>query len=1295
MTGKWLREMRWVPGRNRKPLSPLRARPCVEALEERWVPATFTVENLNDSGTGSLRQAILDANSSSGADDIVFQTGLTGTISLTSGEMTITENVTITGNGAVNSVIDAQQASRIFAIADTGSDVTLTGLTLSNGKSDVSPTNFGGAVSSLSIGRLTVNQCVLSGNSATGVGGAIYVLQGALAVNQSNLNNNSAFTAGGAIYVETGGVLDVTDSILSGNSAIGAGGAISANDLAVVRSTLSNNSAAAGGAIFAGSGTTTISQSTFFDNSATTSGGAIFAGSGTTTISQSTFFNNDARDGGAIYGANGGVTVLQSTVFTNRASSGGGGIFSDSAPLTIRNSIIAGNFSAVPDVRPSPDAGDAFVVEFSLIEKNTGTGLTATGSTTPDANGNLIGDSNGISPFLGPLQDNGGPTMTMALLPGSPALNRGNNTIAAGLTTDQRGEPFLRVFDGTVDLGAYEAQSLTLVVDTNVDEDDGDYSAGDLSLREAIRLTSASPGADTITFASSTNGTDFDLTLGLMSITDTLTITGNGATETVLDAQQVSKIFEVTHPQGMPVDLTVRTLSLVNGMSATGPSAIAGLTFGSITVSDSVLSGNVGGAINNRGPVNVTRSTLSANSGNAIVASGAITVTESTLSGNTGGTLGGAVSGSAEIIVTQSTLTGNSAFQGGAIHGTSGPITVIQSTITGNTATGLFGVFPAVGGGIYSQSAPVMIRNSIVAGNADNGTAPDVQPSPDSGDAFVVVFSLIGKNTGTGLTATGATTPDVNGNLIGDAAGIDPMLTALADNGGPTQTMALVAGSSAFNRGSNTIAAGFTFDQRGASFARVLDGTVDMGAFESPPLAELQVTKTGAATVISGQDLTYTITVTNAGPSDAQRVSVNDTLPAGATFVSLSQDSGPSFNLITPAVGSGGTVSLAVSSLASGASATFTLVVNVGSSVTGTLTNTATGTTTTTDTNPGNDSATATTSVVQTLNGVLTVSQGPGGTGVVRIFNGDGSLRTEFSAFPGFQGGVRIGTDDVNGDGIPDIIAGAGPGSVGGHVKVFDGNTGVEIRSFFAFEGFTGGVFVAGGDLNNDGFAEIIVGAGAGAPGGHVKVFDGQTNTLLASFFAFDSGFFGGVTVAAADFNLDGVADVVVGAGPGAGPHVKVMDGTRLNQVQASGQIADSALMASFFAYRLDFAGGVYVSAGGDFNNDGVPDLMTGAGPGAGPHVRVIDGSRMTQTNPDGQISDPATLDSFFAFDPAFRGGVRVGAADIDLDGEEEIMVGAGPGADPHVRLFKRSGLTEVLGFDAFGLGFPGGVFVE
>src|SRR5262249_32792237 len=152
-----------------------------------------------------------------------------------------------------------------------------------------------------------------------------------------------------------------------------------------------------------------------------------------------------------------------------------------------------------------------------------------------------------------------------------------------------------------------------------------------------------------------------------------------------------------------------------------------------------------------------------------------------------------------------------------------------------------------------------------------------------------------------------------------------------------------------------------------------------------------------------------------------------------------------------------------------------------------------------------------------------------------------------------------------------------------------------------------------------------------------------------------------------ADVNGDGRADLLVGAGPGAGPHVEVIDATRLHEVLPNGVIAGSAVLGSFFAFGPSFRGGVTV-AGGDVNEDGRADLIVGAGPGAGPHLLVIDSTRMTQVLLDGEIAGAAVLASFFAYGVSFQGGLSVGAADINGDGRADVLTGAGAGAGPHTQ---------------------------
>jgi hypothetical protein len=313
--------------------------------------------------------------------------------------------------------------------------------------------------------------------------------------------------------------------------------------------------------------------------------------------------------------------------------------------------------------------------------------------------------------------------------------------------------------------------------------------------------------------------------------------------------------------------------------------------------------------------------------------------------------------------------------------------------------------------------------------------------------------------------------------------------------------------------------------------------------------------------------------------------------------------------------------------------------------------------------------------------GIQVVGADAGGGPHVRVFDaGTGVEKFSFFAYdPDFTGGVRVAAGDVTGDGVADIITGAGPGG-GPHVRVFDGVTGAQVAppigSFFAFAPtFTGGVNVASGDVNADGFDDVIVGADAGG-GPHVKVFSARDGTLLTEFFAFDPGFTGGVRVAAADFDLDGSADIVVVAGPGGGPHVRVFDEFGIPFVPTSAVM----LSNSFFAYSAGFTGGVYVAAG-DVNGDQIPDIVAGAGAGGGPHVIAFSGA------------NGSPIASFFAYAPDFEGGVRVATADVNEDGRLEILTGAGPGGGPHVRFFDGVTLAELVnGIFAFNPAFTGGV---
>jgi len=275
----------------------------------------------------------------------------------------------------------------------------------------------------------------------------------------------------------------------------------------------------------------------------------------------------------------------------------------------------------------------------------------------------------------------------------------------------------------------------------------------------------------------------------------------------------------------------------------------------------------------------------------------------------------------------------------------------------------------------------------------------------------------------------------------------------------------------------------------------------------------------------------------------------------------------------------------------------------------------------------------------------------------------------EIDTDPGDGGGQDVGTIKyvATGDSDPNGSA-LGNGFNGTVVNLQDSGTNFTSGSITPFSNFNGEVHVAWADFNNDGNADLLAGAGPGG-GPHVKVLDGVTGAELASFFAFDPAFRGGVFVDAADFNNDGRVDIVVGAGPGGGPHVKVFDGVTRQEIR------------SFFAYDPAFSGGVSVAAA-DLDQNGVVEIVTGAGPGGAPHVRVFNSASL-------QI-----VKEFMAYALDFRGGVYVAAGDFNGNSIPDIVTGAGAGGGPHVRIFNYNTLEVVEETMAYDTVFAGGVRV-
>jgi len=385
---------------------------------------------------------------------------------------------------------------------------------------------------------------------------------------------------------------------------------------------------------------------------------------------------------------------------------------------------------------------------------------------------------------------------------------------------------------------------LGLTVDTLIDEADGNIDDGDVSLRDA--MAAAAPG-ETIDFDASLDGGTVLLTLGELAITRPLAIDASALTgDLTIDASgndptpdqdngDGSRVFNIDDGNGNRVlEVAIRGVTLTGGDVSGEGGAI--LARENLMVANSTITGNSasgGAGVRAFREVTVIDSTISGNSATKSgggISGSTVTVTDSTISGNSARGSGGGISGSA-VTVTNSTISGNSADDNaGGILG--GSLTVTNSTISGNSAK-------RSDGGISAGSGLVSIDTSIVAGNSDDGSAPDLRRGTGR---LTVRYSLIGDNTRTGLAEAPVGMPDVNGNLIGGPTDgiIDPLLAPLADNGGPTETYALMVGSPAINAGDPAAMAGVgdvpLFDQRGAPFGRVAGGRIDMGAHERQDL---------------------------------------------------------------------------------------------------------------------------------------------------------------------------------------------------------------------------------------------------------------------------------------------------------------------------------------------------------------------------------------------------------------------------------------------------------------------------
>ncbi len=764
--------------------------PAVMALEGRALLSTLTVTNTDDSGAGSLRAAVAQANADGGDDTIVFSSlfNTPQTITLTGGtlELTDTAATTITGPGANMLTISGNTASGVFQVE--GGSAALSGLTVTKGRADrgAGVLNQGGTLSLTSVtvsgnvaldegggvdtqfnGTSTLMNCTISGNSATNDagGGVANLYNGSASLSGCTVSGNSAPTGGGVANLN--GTLTMTTCTVSGNSATVTGGGLVNNGatFSVITCTVSANSAPTGdgGGLANLSGNLALTNSSITGNSAQLGGGLNNSG-GTTTLSGCTVSGNKAATGAGLAAGGGTLSLVNATVSGNTATGQGGGLYVERGTATLTNDTVSANSAATGGGLIS-SGSTAIVMLTNTIVAGQTTGGDIAGKYT--GSNNLIGGN----PLLAPLFDFGGPTLTMPPLPASPAIGMG--TTGPGVPTmDQRG--FAR--GASVDIGAFQTQGAASM-EVNVTTDGPGSGLGQLDLRQAINLANAQPGDNTVSFDPSVFGTTpqtITLTQGQIGLgsAGSPTVAGPGPKLLTINGNNASRVF-----------LLSGTRATLSGLTITGGTAQWG-----------------GGVANYSGTLSMTGCFISGNTttgsdtyegrGGGLLNSGTMTLTDCTISGNSShfsaagllNELGGTLA------LTNCTVSGNAAYQGGGMANY-GNASLINCTVVSNSATG-YDPRAGHGGGILSYSS-LNVLNTIVAGNR-NG---DIQGS------YSGTHNLVGGN---------------------------PMLTPMGDFGGPTSTIAPLPGSPAIGGGETGPGVPAT-DQRG--FAR--GASIDIGAFQT------------------------------------------------------------------------------------------------------------------------------------------------------------------------------------------------------------------------------------------------------------------------------------------------------------------------------------------------------------------------------------------------------------------------------------------------------------------------------
>jgi len=302
-----------------------------------------------------------------------------------------------------------------------------------------------------------------------------------------------------------------------------------------------------------------------------------------------------------------------------------------------------------------------------------------------------------------------------------------------------------------------------------------------------------------------------------------------------------------------------------------------------------------------------------------------------------------------------------------------------------------------------------------------------------------------------------------------------------------------------------------------------------------------------------------------------------------------------------------------------------------------------------------------------------------GGGPEVRVLSTAGKLLKSFDAYDkSFKGGINVSIGDINKDGYSEIITSTREGGIPSvHIYTAEGkNLKLDFNAYDAT--FRGGINIYAQDINGDGKAEIIT-APMGGIAPTVRIFgliNGKMIRVYKDFLAYDKNFRGGVAVSAGDIDGDGKGEIVTSPTSKGGPQIRVF-GIRNGQF--------TPITGGIMAYASTFRGGIN-STVGDVNGDGKDEIMTGIVSAGGPHVRIF-GVKSNKTI--GLLSN-----GFMAYGTSFRGGISVAATDVNGDGKDEIITGVGGNSSPLIRIFDQTGKQVLKEFNAYSANYKNGITV-